>query len=378
MNKKILSAFAALCVLLAATGCGNSAPAATTPAETTTTKATTTAAEEVEEEDGSEESDEGNEEDSGEEEGSDDDLSWMNDLLENANEGGDDEGGNMSEEEAYAEANALLEAEGLGEFKIDANSPTSYPYDLELGTAKKLDGNIAIVSVFANTPDYKWSEDISQDDAYSYYGYELGVATKWLEDKSKEYGHSPNFIYDWNEHPELFYKAELKGDATVDTDMYRAEPDFILNNIDTAGLLEKTDAQQVVYLFVFNTPLSNEKPSYASMWFEGVETPIEACTILMGTSGNMSSASALAHEILHTFGAPDLYQAGFFGITQEYIDYLAENNSNDIMKNGGYDIGNYESIDMDLSEIVAYYVGLTDHSDDVDQWGFEPSMHTKY
>lgn len=370
MNKKILSAFAALCVLLAATGCGNSAPAATTPAETT--KATKEATEKAEGEDS------GEKEGSDEEEGSDDDLSWMNDLLENANEGGDDEGGNMSEEESYAEANALLEAEGLGEFKIDANSPTSYPYDLELGTAKKLDGNIAVVSVFANTPDYKWSEDISQDDAYSYYEYELGVATKWLEDKSKEYGHSPNFIYDWNEHPELFYKAELQGDATLDSDMYQAEPDFIQNNIDTAGLLEKTDAQQVVYMFVFNTPLSNEKSSYASMWFEGVETPIEACTILMGINGNMDPASALAHEILHTFGAPDLYQAGFFGITQEYIDYLAENNSNDIMKNGGDDTGNYESIDMDLSEIVAYYVGLTDHSDDVDKWGFEPSMHTKY
>ena len=83
--------------------------------------------------------------------------------------------------------------------------------------------------------------------------------------------------------------------------------------------------------------------------------------------------------MLHTFGAPDLYKADTTsGITQEYVDYAANIGLNDIMRTT-YDAStgdyHYDSIVNDITDITAYYVGLTSQSDTVDEWGFGPSEH---
>ena len=84
--------------------------------------------------------------------------------------------------------------------------------------------------------------------------------------------------------------------------------------------------------------------------------------------------STVAHEILHAFGASDLYQNTdyLYNISQEYIDFINENELNDIMRcpETG-DAGNYDSINSEISDITAYYVGLADSSETVDQWGFD-------
>ena len=86
----------------------------------------------------------------------------------------------------------------------------------------------------------------------------------------------------------------------------------------------------------------------------------------------------LAHEMLHTFGAPDLYEAAEYGITEQYVRYAEKNNLNDLMrichdpKTNRYV---YDRIVNEVTDITAYYAGLTDYSKTVDDWGFEPSQH---
>ena len=35
----------------------------------------------------------------------------------------------------------------------------------------------------------------------------------------------------------------------------------------------------------------------------------------------------------------------------------------------------YDSVKNEITDITAYYVGLTDYSETVQEWGFEPSQH---
>ena len=374
MNKKILSAFAALCVLLAATGCGNSAPAATTPAETTaaTTKATTTEAqaEEVEEEVGSDESGEGNEEDSGEEESS-------------GEEGSEESGSSGIDAEAMS--NAWGELYG-------------YPYNFEGGTAKTMDGNIAIVSVFVDTEEFPWDfNEIMETEAYQYYLNGLNIAVNYLTEKAQEYGKSPSFIWDWSEHEGLCSYSStnliepIKGDQN-----FGMAWQHITTDIDTAAILEETGAKQIIYIFVYNTPPEyeaigeNHGPYCQAYGFseEEKETdadnppdpPYETIYLTMGYFNYQPqyvTPSTVAHEILHAFGADDLYPKDAnsyrYNISQEYIDYI--NNTeplNDVMRcpESG-EAGNYDSINSEITDITAYYVGLADSSETVDQWGFD-------
>ena len=107
------------------------------------------------------------------------------------------------------------------------------------------------------------------------------------------------------------------------------------------------------------------------------DPPYETIYLTMGYFDGQPqyvNPSTVAHEILHAFGASDLYQNTdyLYNISQEYIDFINENELNDIMRcpETG-DAGNYDSINSEISDITAYYVGLADSSETVDQWGFD-------
>ena len=85
----------------------------------------------------------------------------------------------------------------------------------------------------------------------------------------------------------------------------------------------------------------------------------------------MQSAATFAHEILHCFGAYDLYYASKT-IPQAYVDYCKQSNSKDIM----YTINLGKEIRMTFTELCAYYVGLIDTCETVEIWGLGKSTHT--
>ncbi len=94
--------------------------------------------------------------------------------------------------------------------------------------------------------------------------------------------------------------------------------------------------------------------------------------------------SSIAHEMLHAFGAPDLYtvrEEGYdLGITKEYVEHLRQENSGDIMFSV-YDSETgsmpYDRIDREFSEVDAYYTGLTVSCDDVKEYGLGRSIYHK-
>ena len=101
----------------------------------------------------------------------------------------------------------------------------------------------------------------------------------------------------------------------------------------------------------------------------------------MRCDGQLEPPSCIIHEMLHTFGASDLYSEGMYGITQKYVDYAEAARLNDIMRmnvdprSGAYV---YDRMHNPITDITAYYIGLTDYSETVSEWGFEASDYDLY
>lgn len=278
-----------------------------------------------------------------------------------------------SEEEAYySESEATY-----------SNSEYGYPYDNRLGTAKELEGKIAVVSIFVNDATTGWnfeSEADQQLDALIY--KDLEVATDYLENVSKSYGKDVEFIYDWKQYPELAVDLDITDMDYREVDsnynqFYNAGSNSIDQNVQTAKILSDVGADQVIYMMYFNTPESNTITSTTFFCYES-ESTYEICFMFMNCEGYLECPSHFAHEMLHTFGVPDLYTAADYGITQEYVDYAANSGLNDIMRiNEDPQTGLYvyDSIPNEVTDITAYYAGLTDYSETVNEWGFAPSQH---
>ena len=82
------------------------------------------------------------------------------------------------------------------------------------------------------------------------------------------------------------------------------------------------------------------------------------------------SAASCAHEILHCFGAYDLYYSSA-EIPQSYVDYCNNTHSNDIM----FTVNSGKDISVLFTDLDAYYVGLIDYCSEVERWGLVKSSH---
>ena len=247
----------------------------------------------------------------------------------------------------------------------------------ENGSANTLNGTNLIVSVFVSDSDYSWQWDVNNyaDNTLAYNSLEsLSVACNWLTQEASRYGASPAFYYDWSENPDLYYEANLSVRMTSQDwgDIYQAATNYINTTIDSDALMRKYGAGNVVYLLFVNTPPGYEINSGSFNLNDGsAPYPYEFCTMFIHEGDYELWPAAIAHEILHCYGAHDLYMVTSSAITQEYVDYQESSKTNDIMR-VTFDpyTGEvyYDRIVNELSELDAYYVGLTSSSSDVDEW----------
>ncbi|MCR4953949.1 MAG: hypothetical protein K6A43_07725 [Treponema sp.] len=249
------------------------------------------------------------------------------------------------------------------------------------GSSGKLEGNIAVVTMFLDDTRTSWNFKKKQDlEMYDYAYYDVQVACDWITKSCKEYGRKVNFIWDWDKYNELYFSgAKIRIDATNESeDIYSEVQPIIKKYIDSEKIKKSLGANGIIYLACFNTHYSNTVTSMTDPWSRDYPINEEICYMFMRCDNDVEVPAMFAHEMLHTFGAPDLYTPGMYDITQKFIDYLESSKNNDIM---GYRAGllpNTDSYDYDnvpnaLTEITAYYIGLTNSSKTVQQWGFKPS-----
>ena len=237
------------------------------------------------------------------------------------------------------------------------------------GTADYIDGKTLIASIFVNDEGTMWDWSRKEDcETREKALIALEDAALWLGDECEKYGASPEFIYNWKEHSELYKEAStFEKLVRMDGGGYYYEQEIVLNSFDIGGLLEEFDADNILFVLFFNTDSYNTERSVTfssditSLW------SIEIVNIYFRSDGYEITGGTLAHEILHCFGANDLY---YFNedITEEYVSHMYDISSRDIM----FNVNIYDGKAF-LSEIDAYYIGLIPPCDEIRKWGLGPS-----
>ena len=273
----------------------------------------------------------------------------------------------------------------------------TYDWELfsELGSAYSLNGRNIIVSVYLSDTEYGWHWDTNgaRDNAtaYNHLKY-IGIACGWLTKQAKRYGSDPGFFYDWSKHPDLFYEMKLTYRAIDPQDditgtftqlAYQDMSAFIYDHIDCAGLLTRYDAGNIIFLFFVNNPTGQEMRSHVRNVQKGYAMPTypyEFCILYNHQYDYDLFPATIAHEMLHCYGAHDLYISNSDAISPEYAEYLYKRRSNDIMCNTFDPISGrayYDHIAQTLTDVDAYYVGIAGRSGDVLKWSLGPSDFEK-
>ena len=245
----------------------------------------------------------------------------------------------------------------------------------KLGSAGMIGDKTLVVSIFVNDSNTHWDFDLKADkDMVNTMHRHLGNGVKWITKQCKTYGVTPEFIYDWKKNPDLYFTYDFGKTSLVreDGSGYYTQTAYIDAHIDSQALLKKYDAENIIYIFYFNTGKDNTVNSWAITHLNDVYTEIINVYVRDDYSGGfyIMPASSFAHEILHCFGAHDLYYASS-EIPQAYVDHMAKTRSKDIM----YTVSLGGSISQKFTELDAYYVGLVDSCDEVETWGLAKSTY---
>ena len=251
-----------------------------------------------------------------------------------------------------------------------AKSPT---IRTDLGSAGSPDGITVIVSIFADESNTGWNFEKQEDqDTRDLMHLHMASATSWLTQQIAAYGAEAQFIYDWETNPDLYYTYDFGQRVLVSEggSGYWEQESYILDNIPSEALKEKYNAQNIIYMFYFNTDESNTVNSWSMGNNQNLETEIINIFVRDDFSGSFYyvPASSLAHEIMHCFGARDLYYASN-AIPQAYVDHCTSTYSMDIM----YTTSLGKTIPQLFSQLDAYYMGLVDSCDEVEAWGLGKS-----
>ena len=248
-------------------------------------------------------------------------------------------------------------------------------YGGELGTAGSLSGRTLLISIFTEDAGTSWNTGSDEDNEMRYDTLDnLRISTLYLSEQAARYGSDAEFIYDWELRPDLSYTASFRENLVTEFgDMYDVQKEWIEQNIETEKLKNRYRADNVIYLFFFNTDFSNQ----VNPWYLGYSCSpayyIEYCNIFVRFDDIfVTKPPSYAHELMHCFGAHDLYYANEF-IPAAYVDHLGKIYSNDIM----FTVTDSKEIYNDFSDLDAYYTGILKECPEVDEWGLARSEHEK-
>lgn len=221
-----------------------------------------------------------------------------------------------------------------------------------IGSARQLEGKIYVLSIFIS--DSEWS---STDKDYLLKN--LYSAEDWLTAQAAAYGKEVTFVngqfgYENSIMVDRLPKGTGSGNESVDVvyeTMQRVgwanPPDFISWARDNAG------CPQVVAIVFANT----RGRSYAMGYAEGyTKTLLEGALVYRNYEDGQNNYSAsIAHEMLHLFGAWDLYET--FEQSAANAERASSLYPDDIMRRIAYDIN-----DLNIGEVTAWRIGIGPYS----------------
>lgn len=253
------------------------------------------------------------------------------------------------EKEPVEMPEAIVEDEVLGE-------PRS---SFGLGSAPFLKGKNILVSLFVTTPESGWTEEEKAKMLAK-----MEIAVDYIESRASEYGVDTSLIFDWSSESSLMAEADTDFLINEDVDfMDRLDEEIVCwfdEKISYEDLLNQYDAGGIATCIFINNP----GISYAIV-YDGTDNEQESIILFSGDyykEGREETPAVYAHEILHVFGAHDLYEDAEF--TREATDYIADVYPDELM----YTVSGsgQKSIDKILSPITAYHLGWIDYTEELD------------
>lgn len=224
------------------------------------------------------------------------------------------------------------------------------------GSAGVLEGKSVIVSIFVDDKSSKWS-----DSAKKKVNRKLGVAEKYIEKQAKNYGKKADLVTDIYRNPSLCYSYQTKQRVTSSEKkldkLYKDVCKYIEKSIPIDDIRKKYKTDSVGFVIHVN---KSGISSTIVHYMEEKENFYECSTMFSKYEKTSEGAATYAHEILHLFGARDLYVESLAdGITSSFIKYVEKKIPNEIMFSTCTMSGKLlkYQITNDISRVTAYYLG---------------------
>lgn len=236
----------------------------------------------------------------------------------------------------------------LGEL---GNPRSSY----KLGSAKCLEGKNLIYSMFVDTPDAEWTQEEKQQVLEN-----LKIAEEYIEASAKEYRKKVDLVVDFEENPDLTGRARIffsvKDGEDYEEQMDREIARWLDKRVSYENLMQEYKAKGIA-MIVF----VNHTGSPYAICYDGIDNPQESLVMFAD-----EVPATYAHEILHLFGAHDLYEDAEY--TEEVCGYIQKAYPLEIMYTIKDSRGkqNKSEIENIISPVTAYHLGWLNYTEEID------------
>lgn len=224
-----------------------------------------------------------------------------------------------------------------------------------LGSAKYLEGRNLLYSLFVDTPQSTWSDEAEAETLRN-----LDRAASYIEETAQEYGRETELVCDWQGNENLIGRAAVDFEIADDKDFVdRLDQEigvWVESLVDYEAMTEEYGAEGIALLVFVNNPGT----SYAIV-YDGTDNPKESVVFFAG-----ELPAVYAHEILHLFGAHDLYRDAEY--SEEITDYIEKTYPTEIMRTVTGRRGEIfeEAIVNTISQVTAYHLGWIDEIEETD------------
>ncbi len=225
----------------------------------------------------------------------------------------------------------------------------------KLGSAKSLEGKNLIYSLFVDTPDAKWTDRDKKKALQN-----LEIAKEYIETEAKSYRKKVDLVVDFEENEDLTGSARINFSLKDGEDYEEALDEEITawfdEQIDYEALCKEYKAKGIATIVFVN-----HKGNTYAICYDGVDNPQESLVMFAG-----EVPAVYAHEILHLFGAHDLYEDAEY--TEEVCEYVKKAYPDEIMYTVKGEDGrlNSSEIQNELSPITAYHLGWVSYIEEID------------
>lgn len=255
------------------------------------------------------------------------------------------------------------------------------------GSAALLSEPTVLVSVFLNDAAHGNTWDEAERAAAV---QQTQMAVDWITAQAENYGVTPDLICDRTEDGSnaaltrsyLVQSALRGGENSNESAAFLDEMDALCESLAADSRLAVYGAKHIAFLFYL--PVSGTSFTMAHYADDGEYFYYEYSCLYRRdayTDDERETPATYAHEILHLFGAPDLYEGSSDPYVDEaLVDYVAATYPDDIMLSTYEDDGTsrFDAITKEISPLTAYCLGLTDTCPELDEFpllaGVEPGV----